>query len=275
MPVTLVHVNGGSKERRVAVRDGTALEIQALGLGPNGGVVVVSADQRGMCFLDNRSRVRCVVNGIEVQKTAICPGDRIQIGTEIYQVEYAYGPDVSTTHARGSRRMSVSRLPSVPSGDGRKSFLRRVGRMLALRGQRTHHLHALEAERDRLLRDVGRCALRADAGLGLPEQAIIDLHMRKVVTLQPSDVQPASIERWHQMRQQAALLEAEIAMVRRELNLDPNPDHLDGPTPAIRADQQMRQDRYFAALDDQDTLNLAPDADLLDRPKDQLPPGSM
>lgn len=260
MPIALVHLNEDVRERRLVVRDGSALEIHTDALDPSSGLVVVSMRQ-GQCRLDNRSRVRCLVNGVPVQQVAIKPGDRVEIGSEVYEVEQAPADVVDPCQARGSRRISAARLPAV-NGDGRSGFLRRVGRMLAARGQRAGRLRALEEERDQVLRDAGRCSLRPDAGLGLSEAVVNALHGRREVTIQARDINAVHMERWSRLRQQAAFLDAEIAALRTELGLGPDPDRLADPSPTLRADHQQQQDRCFATLDDHDTQQLPADVDL-------------
>lgn len=244
----------------MVVRDGSALEIHTDALDPTGGLVVVSVRQ-GLCRLDNRSRVRCQVNGVAVQQATIQPGDRVEIGNETYEVEQAPSDAADPNQARTSRRISAARLPAV-GGDGRRGFLRRVGRLLAIRSQRAGRLRALEEERDQVLRDVGRCALGDDAGLGLPEAVIAALHGRRDVTIRAQDVAVVQLERWSRLRQRASFLGAEIAALRAELGLGLDPDRLAEPSPTLRATHQQQQDRCFATLDDHDTQQLPADIDL-------------
>lgn len=259
MPIALVHLNDEVRERRLMVRDGAALEIHT-GTVDDGAVVVFA--RQGTCLLDNRSRLKCLVNGVEVQQVAIHPGDRIEIGAEVYEVERSPDHlDASCDDTRSSRRVSASRIPAVNS-DGRRGFLHRVGRLLAARSQRAGRLKNLEEERNRLLREVGRCALRPDAGIGLPSSAIADLQARRTVTIRPQDVTEAHLEYWTSLRLRASFVDAEITALRNELGLGLDPDRLAEPLPALRADHQQQQERCFAMLDDHDTQQIPADINL-------------
>lgn len=265
MPIALVHMNEDVRERRLVVRDGSELEIHTDMVEPTSGLVVVSMRQ-GLCRLDNRSRVRCLVNGVAVQQVLIHPGDRVEIGREVYEVEHVPAEFSDAGQTRTSRRISAARLPAAQV-DGRRGFLRRVGRMLSARSQRAGRLRALEEERDQVLRDAGRCALRPDAGLGLPESAVNALRGQRDVVIPARDIAKVNLEHWSHLRQRAAFLDAEIAALRSELGLGPDPDRLSEPPPTLRAAQQQQQDRCFATLDDHDTQQLPVNLDL-----DQLQP---
>jgi hypothetical protein len=272
MPIALVHLNDDVRERRMLVRDGSVLQIHADASGNQGGVVTISS-QQGVCRLDNSSILKCLVNGVEIRRTTLQPGDRIEMGGQIYAVELitnATGAAAPVEGVRSSRRISAARLPVAVANDGRRGFLRRVGRMLQIRSQRATRLKGLEEERNQLLQDAGRCCLRPDAGIGLPEQAITDLQGRRRVEIRPEEVTAVHLEYWFRLRQRAVFLDAEIALLRDELGLGPDPEALADPTPTLRADHEQRQDRCFAALDDHDTQQLPADVDV--SPSDQSAP---
>ena len=157
---------------------------------------------------------------------------------------------------RHSRRISASRLAAVEPAASRQGLLSKMGNVFR-RDERQVRLEELERARADLLTEAGRHALGADGGMGLPEEAVSALLKGGTVTLSGGDLAAAGLERWRTQRQRMALLDAEIAALRRALGLGPDPEAHAQSSPTLRADQRVHQERAFATLDGMATDDLS------------------
>lgn len=157
---------------------------------------------------------------------------------------------------RHSRRISASRLAAVEPAASRQGLLSKMGKVFR-RDDRQVRLEELERSRADLLTEAGRHALGPGGGMGLPEEAVSALLKGGTVTLSGADLSAAGLDRWRTQRQRMALLDAEIAALRRALGLGPDPEAHAQSSPTLRADQRVHQERAFATLDGMATDDLS------------------
>lgn len=157
---------------------------------------------------------------------------------------------------RHSRRISASRLAAVEPAAKGQGILSKMGKVFR-RDDRQARLEELERARAGLLAEAGRHALGPGGGLGLPEEAVSALLKGGTVTLSGADLAAAQLDRWRTQRQRMALLDAEIAALRRALGLGPDPAAHAQSSPTLRADQRVHQERAFATLDGMATDDLS------------------
>jgi hypothetical protein len=253
MAIILSHVNADVKERRLVIQTGAMLEIASEVTAPTGGRVRVSAKADGGGRIDNDSRVRTRVNGVEARSADLKPGDRLEIGAAVYVVEQVRRVTASDDAVRSSRRVSAARMPASRPRSG---FWQQLFSILSGRRRRARNrLRICEQERQVMLAQIGRLALRPDVGIGLPARVVSELQSQCEVCIHPDEVQMVHLERWLSLGQRVALLDAQIITLRRELGqpeAEPDPQAV----PALHSDQRQHQDRCFAELDAHDTVEL-------------------
>jgi hypothetical protein len=165
-------------------------------------------------------------------------------------------PQGDSDRMRHTRRISASRLAAVEPAASRQGLFSKMGNVFR-RDDRQVRLDELERARAELLTEAGRHALGAGGGMGLPEDAVSALLKGGTVTLSGADLSAAGLERWCAQRQRMALLDAEIAALRRALGLGPDPAAHAQSSPTLRADQRDNQERAFATLDGMATDDLS------------------
>ena len=121
----------------------------------------------------------------------------------------------------------------------------------------------LQRERHLLLEEVGRQVLSGQA-LGIPDAVFADLLAGRPVTIQPDDVPRVALERWRELTQRVALLDAEIAALRRNLGLGADLGAVSLTSPSARNVLKQREDKVFESLDSLATQDLAGQADHLE-----------
>ena len=95
--------------------------------------------------------------------------------------------------------------------------------------------------------------------LGLPDHAFADLLAGRTVTIRPEEISRAPLERWRELTERVALLDAEIAVVRQALGLGPDLGAVRLTAPHARVDLKQREERVFATLDALTTQELGQD----------------
>jgi hypothetical protein len=160
-------------------------------------------------------------------------------------------------HYRQSRRISASRLAAIDPAP-KAGLLSKVTKVFQRKDEREQRLVQLEAQRKALLVEAGRHALGPGGSLGLPDAMVKTILMGGSVTINPSDVLQADVDRWRTQRQQMVLFDAEIAALRRALGLGQDPRQHNEQAPTLRADQRALQERAFARMDGTATDELLP-----------------
>ncbi len=158
----------------------------------------------------------------------------------------------SDRHRRRNRISATQ--PAIKSDSTRKSLFGRVTGVFSGRAERAR-LKELETERHALLLQAGRLSLTN--GFGIRPHVITAMLQGEAVSLTPQDIDPASIDRWRSLRQQVALIDSEVAALRRLLQMEADPDTVLPPLPARGLDKN-RQDRVFGVMDAVGTDELPP-----------------
>ncbi len=149
----------------------------------------------------------------------------------------------SDRHRRRNRISATQ--PAIKSDSARKSLFGRVTGVFSGRAERAR-LKELETERHDLLVQAGRLSLTN--GFGIRPHVITAMLQGETVSLTPQDIDQASIDRWRNLRQQVALIDSEIAGLRRLLQMEADPDTVLPPLPTRGLDKD-RQDRVFGVMD--------------------------
>ena len=176
----------------------------------------------------------------------------------------------SSESDRIRRRRSISASMHSVVDQPKQTILNRVSSVFSARARtdRTRE-EELQKERKQLLEQAGRQVLAGHA-LGLPERVFSDLLDGRVVTIRPDEVPRAAIDRWHELTHRIALLDAEIAAVRRSLGLGPDLGAVRLTAPQARGVLKEREERVFSELDALTTQELSGDPQ--DTPAEPLEP---
>ncbi len=159
------------------------------------------------------------------------------------------------------RRKSISASMRSAVDQPRKTMLNRVTSVFSPKARHSRsHEESLQQERRQVLEEAGRQVLAAHA-LGLPEQAFSDLLAGRTVTIRPEEIARAALERWRELAERVALLDAEISAERLSLGLGPDLGAVRLTAPRARDDIKQHEARVFATLDAWTTQELAPDAE--------------
>jgi hypothetical protein len=164
------------------------------------------------------------------------------------------------------RRRSISASMHSVVDQPKPTILNRVSSVFSTRARsdRTRE-EELQKERTHLLEEAGRQVLAGHA-LGLPDRVFSDLLDGRTVTIRPDEVPRAAIDRWHELTHRIALLDAEIAAVRRSLGMGPDLGAVRLTAPQARGVLKEREERVFSELDALATQELSGDEAL---PTDQ------
>lgn len=170
-------------------------------------------------------------------------------------------PSSSADSDRQRRRRSISASMNVASEPPKQTILNRVSSVFSARtrAERTRE-EDLQKERHLLLEEAGRQVLAGHA-LGIPDGVFSDLLAGRAVTLRPGEISRGALERWRELTQRVALLDAEIAALRRTLGLGQDLGAVRLTAPTARGLLKEREDRVFATLDALATQDLGGQAD--------------
>lgn len=305
MPIQLEPLDAKSVTHPITIVAGKPRVFKIVKHGHDAGSVTVELVD-GKCQVTNRSQRPVLVNGDECERGTLVDGDSVLIGKESFRVRVistqslapepervsGYHPtpvpdtDVSleveeplvaaskstSESDRHRRRRSISASMRSPVETPKQTILNRVSSVFSVksRSDRTRE-EALQVERRQLLEEAGRQVLAAHA-LGLPEQAFSDLLAGRTVTIRPEEVARAALERWRELSQRVALLDAEIAAVRQALGMGPDLGAVRLTAPHARVDLKQREDRVFATLDTMATQDLASAASEIPTAPIEAPP---
>ncbi len=156
---------------------------------------------------------------------------------------------------RHAKRISASRLSAIEPEE-KNGILQRFSSLLGHRSDKSR-LDQLQQERERLLAEAGRLSLARRGCYGLSEETLAAMVAGDAITVDPHQVSRPSIDQWLSQRERMAVLDAEIAAVRRSLGLGPDPDAMLLPAPTLRPEDKERKDRAFATLDAVGTETLS------------------
>ena len=213
----------------------------------------------------------CVKKGVKPDDLALPPAAR-EVVSEVVEPptsgSFSSGKPISGKSITGKstsesdrhrRRRSISASMHSVVEAPRKSILNRVSSVFNTknRSERTRE-EDLQAERHQVLEEAGRQVLAAHA-LGLPDHAFSDLLAGRTVTIKPEEISRAPMERWRELTERVALLDAEIAAVRQNLGLGPDLGAVRLTAPRARGDLKQQEERVFATLDALTTQELGPD----------------
>lgn len=198
----------------------------------------------------------CMKKGVKPEHLALQPAAR---NVEPEVIEPPVTGKSSSDSDRHRRRRSISASMHSVVEPPRKTILNRVSSVFSAKNRIDRSREeGLQAERHQLLEEAGRQVLAAHA-LGLPEHAISDLLAGRTVTIRPEEISRAPLERWRELTERVALLDAEIAAVRQTLGLGPDLGSVRLTAPHGRVDLKQREERVFATLDALTTQELGPD----------------
>lgn len=214
----------------------------------------------------------CVKKGVQPEHLALQPAARdvetatrdVKTAARDVESEVIEAPTTgkSTSESdRHRRRRSISASMHSVVEPPRKTILNRVSLVFSAKNRTDRSREeGLQAERHQLLEEAGRQVLAAHA-LGLPDHAISDLLAGRTVTIRPEEISRAPLERWRELTERVALLDAEIAAVRQTLGMGPDLGSVRLTAPHGRVDLKQREERVFATLDALTTQELGPDPD--------------
>ena len=298
MAIQLEALDGKSAGRLIPVEVGRPRVFKVVKQGREAGSVTVEMIER-RCIVTNRSERPLLVNGQERVRSFLTHHDTLVIGKDSFRLIDDEEAAVSLTEEAETRRISEAhRGPGASSGslevvepDGPQPFrssssqdsdrhrrrksisasmhsqvdqpkqtiLNRVSSVFSARARTDRGREdELQKERQHLLEEVGRQVLAGHA-LGLPDRALGDLMAGERVTIDPSEVSRAALTRWYELAQRVALLDAEIAAVRRSLGLGPDLGAVRLTAPHGREQLRQQEERVFATLDALTTQELGPD----------------
>ena len=162
---------------------------------------------------------------------------------------------------RQRRRRSISASMSTPSEPPKATMLTRVSSVFSSKTRNERQKEEeLQKERHQLLEEAGRQVLAGHA-LGIPDGVFADLLAERAVTLRPGEISRGALERWRELTQRVALLDAEIAALRRTLGLGQDLGAVRLTAPTARGLLKEREDRVFATLDSLATQDLSGQTD--------------
>lgn len=152
-----------------------------------------------------------------------------------------------------SKRISASQ-PAMQRGDSDSKTRNLFAKVSGIFGRgdkkaNADRLKELEDERAVLLREAGRLSLTEQGGPNIPDRYLDKVIKGIQVILQLQDFSISALELWRSQRQRLAFLDAEIAALRRKLNLDPDAEPHPRMSAKLRAEQQALQERAFEAMD--------------------------
>ncbi len=173
---------------------------------------------------------------------------------------------------RHRRRKSISASMNANSEPPKATILNRVSSVFSAKNRvERAREEELQKERHILLEEAGRQVLAGHA-LGIPEGIFSDLLAGREVTLHPGDVSRGALERWRELTQRVALLDAEIAALRRTLGLGQDLGAVRLTAPTARGVLKEREDRVFATLDSLATQDLGQDSAAMESPEEAVEP---
>lgn len=289
MTIQLEAVGGKSAGRTIPVVASRPRIFKVVKQGRDAGEVTVELVE-GRCVVTNRSERPVLVNGKERDRAVLGHGDTVVIGKDTFGVVDSE-PPTETLRASGyhptpaspdpgtgglevvepdakpasesdpqRRRKSISAsMHSVVEPEPKPNLLNRMSSVFSARSRADRSREEeLQRERTHLLEEAGRQVLAGHA-LGLPEQVFSDLLAGKAVTIRPEEVSRGALDRWRELTQRVALLDAEIAAVRRTLGLGPDLGAVRLSAPMARNQLRKQEERAFATLDALTTQELGTD----------------
>ena len=156
---------------------------------------------------------------------------------------------------RTSRRISASRQSAVELPERKQgNLLRVVSRVFKRPDEPENELETLLRERTQLLAAVGREALEHAGGIGLPEDFLQRLGLGETVSLRSGDLSAPALERWRRDREHLAFLDATIAKLRGELNIQSDTKQFKRTN--LESEVREKEVRAFKAMDDLGTEML-------------------
>lgn len=162
---------------------------------------------------------------------------------------------------RQRRRRSISASMNTPSEPPKATILNRVSSVFSSKTRNERQKEEeLQKERHQLLEEAGRQVLAGHA-LGIPDGVFADLLAGRAVTVHPGEISRGALERWRELTQRVALLDAEIAALRRTLGLGQDLGAVRLTAPTARSLLKEREDRVFATLDALATQDLSGQSD--------------
>jgi len=252
MTLAVEFETGPAPGRRLRIEEGHSRSLRVLYQGQEAGQVVFTTED-GQLRLDNRSGRPVTVNGVTVTQATLALGDQVVIGKDraVIILDEEMPPGSSSDSQRRRRALSAEGVAASASS-GRQGLISRVSNALTTRAERGRE-EELQRHRQDLLLQVGRRALAGER-FGLPAVALQELSAGRAVRLDPAEVDREALAWWRQARDRLALIDAEIAALRKVAGLPPDPG-IEAP-PMIRKDLQQQEERTYQALDELATQDL-------------------
>ncbi len=285
MAILLEAIDGPGVGRAITLRPGRPRIIKVVKNGHEAGEITIELNADG-CTVINRSQRPLLVNGEACTRSRLVHGDTVTLGKDIFRLVdeaaviaesrvpepetdsdsgYHPSPEVNPALAESAegdhqrRRKSISASMPAVSNQPRSNLISRMSSVFSARtrAERSRE-EELNRERNELLAEAGRQALSGQA-LGLPERVLADLLAGRTVTIAADEVARGALERWRELAQRVALIDAEIASIRRNLGLAPDPG-AQARSLTTRGGLREREERVFASLDSMITQELTVDA---------------
>lgn len=266
-------LNGPMRDRNFQVRSGG----RALRLGitsdqhVSGSVLIFWQDEALRIANQTHLAVTCSGTTIASQATQELPdGARLVVGRLEFQVRILAEVEppagsaaeteplpvkerpkkTSRSEERPARRISASQ--PVSAEPPRKSGLRNRLSLMLRPDHRRKQVDNLITERDRLLAWAGRRALEAQGGLGLPTGVVSRLAQGQQVELDGNALARPELERFLNAAKRLTQLDATLATLARELQLE-----LPAQTETLPAEHQRIEDLAHELLDGVQTEEIA------------------
>jgi hypothetical protein len=282
MAILLEAIDGPGVGRAITLRPGRPRIIKVVKHGHEAGEITIELNDDG-CTVTNRSQRPLLVNGAACVRSRLVHGDTVTLGKDAFRLvdeaalvaetggsesnagsDSGYHPSpelVAAQHEsaeadRQRRRKSISASMPAVANQPRSTLISRMSSVFSarVRAERNRE-EELHRERLELLAEAGRQALSGQA-LGLPERVLADLLAGRTVTIAADEVARGALERWRDLAQRVALIDAEIAGIRRQLGLAPEPGAR-ARSLTTRGGLREREERVFASLDSMITQELA------------------
>ena len=290
MAILLEAIDGPGVGRAITLRPGRPRIIKVVKHGHEAGEITIELNADG-CTVTNRSQRPLLVNGEACTRSRLVHGDTVTLGKDAFRLVdeaavvvesnapepeapsdsdsdsgYHPSPEVNPASCdsaetdRQRRRKSISASMPAVSNQPRSTLISRMSSVFSarIRAERSRE-EELNRERSELLAEAGRQALSGQA-LGLPERVLADLLAGRTVTIAADEVARGALERWRDLAQRVALIDAEIASIRRKLGLAPDPG-TKARSLTTRGGLREREERVFASLDSMITQELAAETD--------------